>query len=292
MSCGNAVAVDGNGNHFDREKRGVLPTGSLRQTNQDVEDTSGASAMASKIPPPSANVTKDSGRAAALNKALNDKSTKEKTKKSLIDPLRDPSTYTQDELNDMMQEGEVPASFTQDNLVKFVVGEITWAELTGLTMQEAYSFAEVAFNLFEQGKYDQAQTIVEGLVISNPYDGYFHGLLGAIYGRKGMHEEAQEEYSIAIDLDPTNLSAYVNRAEIFLQHGDIEKALKDLKKAIELDPKGEKPFGVRARALAAATASVLEEALKQSGVDIDKAAKAPTKAAAAKPDAKAAPKKK
>ena len=84
----------------------------------------------------------------------------------------------------------------------------------------------------------------------------------------------------------------MNRAEIFLQHGDIEKALKDLKKAIELDPKGEKPFGVRARALAAATASVLEEALKQSGVDIDKAAKAPTKAAAAKPDAKAAPKKK
>ncbi len=228
--------------------------------------------MASKIPPPASNVTKDSGRAAALNKALEEKGTTSK-KKSAIDPLRDPTTYTQDELNEMMSEGEVPATFTQDNLVKFVVGEITWSELTGLTMQEAYSFAEIAYNLFEQGKYDQAQTIVEGLVISNPYDGYFHGLLGAIYGRKGMHEEAQEEYSIAIDLDPTNLSAYVNRAEIFLQHGDIEKALKDLKKAIELDPKGEKPFGVRARALAAATASVLEEALKQSGVDIDKAAK-------------------
>ncbi len=233
--------------------------------------------MASKIPPPSSNVTKDTGRAAALNKALDDKSTKEKGKKSVIDPLRDPSTYTQDELNEMMKEGEVPSSFNEDNLIKFVVGEITWAELTGLTMQEAYSFAEVAYNLFEQGKYDQAQTIVEGLVISNPYDGYFHGLLGAIYGRKGMHEEAQEEYSIAIDLDPTNLSAYVNRAEIFLQHGDIEKALRDLKKAIDLDPKGEKPFGVRARALAAATASVLEEALKQSGVDIDKAAKEPRK---------------
>lgn len=229
--------------------------------------------MASKIPPPASNVTKDSGRAAALNKALEEKGSKDAKKKSAIDPLKDPSTYTQDELNEMMKEGEVPATFTQDNLVKFVVGEITWSELTGLTMQEAYSFAEIAYNLFEQGKYDQAQTIVEGLVISNPYDGYFHGLLGAIYGRKGMHEEAQEEYSIAIDLDPTNLSAYVNRAEISLQHGDIEKALKDLKKAIELDPKGEKPFGVRARALAAATASVLEEALKQSGIDIEKAAK-------------------
>lgn len=244
--------------------------------------------MASKIPPPSSSVTKDSGRAAALAKALDEKAVKKDApKKSKIDPLRDPSTFSQDELNEMMAEGEVPANFTQDNLVKFVVGEITWAELTGLTMQEAYSFAEIAYNLFEQGKYDQAQTIVEGLVISNPYDGYFHGLLGAIYGRKGMHEEAQEEYTIAIDLDPTNLSAFVNRAEIFLQHGDIEKALKDLRKAIDLDPKGEKPFGVRARALAAATASVLEDALKQSGIDIEKAAadqkKGSKPAAGAKP---------
>ncbi len=242
--------------------------------------------MASKIPPPSSSVTKDGGRAAALSKALDEKKKDPPAKKSSIDPLRDPSSLSQDELNAMMKEGEVPANFTQDNLVKFVVGEITWAELTGLTMQEAYSFAEIAYNLFEQGKYDQAQTIVEGLVISNPYDGYFHGLLGAIYGRKGMHEEAQEEYTIAIDLDPTNISAFVNRAEIFLQHGEIEKALKDLKKAIELDPKGEKPFGVRARALAAATASVLEEALKQSGIDIEKTAqkvKAGAKPAAAKP---------
>jgi tetratricopeptide (TPR) repeat protein len=249
--------------------------------------------MASKIPPPS-TVTRDGGRAAALSKALDDKSKgapKETAKKSVIDPLRDPSTYSPDELAEMMKEAEPPPNFTQDNLVKFVVGEITWAELTGLTMQEAYSFAEIAYNLFEQGKYDQAQTIVEGLVISNPYDGYFHGLLGAIYGRKGMHEEAQEEYTIAIDLDPTNLSAFVNRAEIFLQHGEIEKALKDLKRAIELDPKGEKPFGVRARALAAATASVLEEALKQSGVDIEKVG-AQQKKAAAKAAPKPAPKKK
>ena len=68
--------------------------------------------MASKIPPPASNVTKDSGRAAALNKALEDKGTTSK-KKSAIDPLRDPSTYTQDELNEMMSEGEVPATFSE-----------------------------------------------------------------------------------------------------------------------------------------------------------------------------------
>jgi len=221
--------------------------------------------MASKI-------TQESGKAAALAKQLEgSKTAQSKAKKKIFDPRRDPSTYTQDELVEMMQAGEIRTpNFSDENLTKFVLGEITWAELTGLTMQDAYAFAEIAYNLFEQGKYDQAQTIVEGLVISNPYDGYFHSLLGSIYGRKGMHEEAQEEYSIAIELNPKDLASHVNRAEILLQHGEIEKALRDLKTAVDLDPKGDQPFGIRARALAQATASVLEEAMREKGLDVEK----------------------
>jgi len=208
----------------------------------------------SKTPPPDPKVTKDSGKAAALNKTLADKKAKDGDgKKKVFDPRRDPNSYSQQELVDMIQGGE-----------------ITWAELTGLTMQDAYAFAEIAYNLFEQGKYDQAQTVVEGLVISNPYDGYFHSLLGSIYGRKGMHEEAQEEYSIALELNPKDLASYVNRAEILLQHGEIEGTLKNLKKTIKLDPKDEEPFGIRARALAQATVSVLEEALRDKGMDVGK----------------------
>jgi tetratricopeptide (TPR) repeat protein len=224
--------------------------------------------------------THESSKAAALAKALEQKGAQTKAKKKIFDPRRDPNTYSGDEVLAMMQAGEIATpNFSDENLTKFVLGEITWAELTGLTMQDAYAFAEIAYNLFEQGKYDQAQTIVEGLVISNPYDGYFHSLLGSIYGRKGMHEEAQEEYSIAIELNPKDLASHVNRAEILLQHGEIEKALLDLKHAVELDPKGDQPFGIRARALAQATASVLEEAMRDKGIDVD----AMKKKAAAKP---------
>src|SRR5688572_18525470 len=167
-------------------------------------------------------VSADSSKAAQLNKALEQKkSAQGDAKKKIFDPRRDPKSYTQEELIEMIKGGEITPTFTDDNMSKFVLGEITWAELTGLTMQDAYNFAEIAYNLFEQGKYDQAQTVVEGLVISNPYDGYFHSLLGSIYGRKGMHEEAQEEYSIAIELNPQDLASHVNRAEILLQHGEI-----------------------------------------------------------------------
>jgi tetratricopeptide (TPR) repeat protein len=228
--------------------------------------------MASKIPPPDTRVTKESGKAAAAAAALEkNKAAQTEGKKKIFDPKRDPKTYSQDELLQMMESGEISTpNLSDENLTKFVLGEITWAELTGLTMQDAYAFAQIAFNLFEQGKYDQAQTIVEGLVISNPYDGYFHSLLGSIYGRKGMHEEAQEEYSIALELNPQDLASHVNRAEILLQHGEIEKALIDLKSAVDLDPKGEQPFGIRARALAQATVSVLEEAMREKGLDVEK----------------------
>lgn len=248
--------------------------------------------MASKIPPPDQKLTKESAQAHRAAKAFEKNPGKGAGAKKIFDPLRDPKTYTADELNAMLEAGEVHETFTQEGLTKFVLGEITWAELTGLTMQDAYTFAEVAYNLFEQGKYDQAQTIVEGLVISNPYDAYFHSLLGSIYGRKGMHEEAQEEYSIAIELDDKNLAAYVNRAEILLQHGEIMKALEDLGVAVRLDPKGEKPFGIRARALAQATATILEEAMREKGLD-PKAlqAKKPMKPVG-KPAPKPAPKKK
>lgn len=197
-----------------------------------------------------------------------------------------------EKLLEMAKKGEIPVeytdtyptTFTQENLEKFVMGEITWAELEGMSMEEAYAIADLGYTLFEQGRYDDSQTVFEGLVIGNPYDAYFHTMLGAIYAKKNMHEEAAEEYSIAIELDPKNISALVNRGELLLQHGEFEYAMEDLKKAIDLDPKAENPSGIRARALAAATAAIIKEVMEKKGKggDLSKAA-APAKGAPAKP---------
>lgn len=204
--------------------------------------------------------------------------TLEELEKLGVDPTLSPtymakyeSQFSNQDLLKMVESGEVETEwiedretpFNEENFKKFVLGEMTWAQLQGMSMEEAYAFAELAYTLFEQGKYDDAQTIFEGLVISNPYDAYFHAMLGAIYARKDMQEEAAEEYSIAIELDPESISAYVNRAEILLQHGEFEIAMEDLKAAIKLDPKGEDPAGLRARALAGATAAIIEEILQQ-----------------------------
>jgi tetratricopeptide (TPR) repeat protein len=154
-------------------------------------------------------------------------------------------------------------NFTVENFKKFLFGKITWAQLEGMTMEQAYSIAEFGYTMYQQGRYKDSRTLFEGLVIGNPYDPYFHAMLGAIYTKLDMHEEAAQEFSIAIELDPEDINSYVNRGELLLQHGEFEYAMEDLKAAIDLDPEGKNPASLRARALAAATAAVIKELIQK-----------------------------
>ena len=160
------------------------------------------------------------------------------------------------------EEKDVEKLYTMERIDKFIMGEITWAELQGMTMEQAYGIAEYGYGLFQEGKFHDARQIFEGLALSNPYDAYFHNMLGAVYQSLDMQEEALEEYTLAIEMDEEHINSYVNRAEILLQNGHFDRALADLKKAVELDPDGKDPAGLRARALSTATANALEDLKK------------------------------
>lgn len=154
-------------------------------------------------------------------------------------------------------------TFSPDRVEAFIMGEATLGQLYGITIEEAYSVAELGYTLFEQGRVKEAQTVFQGLIISNPYDGYFHGVLGSIYQKQGLSDGAIEEYSIAIGLDPASVESYVNRGELLMQKGNFEQAAADFKKAIEMDPDGSNPSVNRARALASVTAAALGATLNQ-----------------------------
>jgi type III secretion system low calcium response chaperone LcrH/SycD len=166
-------------------------------------------------------------------------------------------------------------NFTEENFKKFLFGKITWAQLEGMTMEQAYAIAEFGYTMYQQGRYKDARTLFEGLVIGNPYDPYFHAMLGAIYTKMDLHEEAAQEFSIAIELDPEDINSYVNRGELLLQHGEFEYAMEDLKAAIDLDPEGKNPASLRARALAAATAAAIKELIERKEAEGGEASKAP-----------------
>src|SRR4029079_15303323 len=86
--------------------------------------------------------------------------------------------------------------------------------------------------------------------------------LGGICGRMGDEIAALKHYNTAIKLDPKNLVARVNRADLLLRKGALDTALDDLVAATRLDPKGSTPQGKRALALARVTAAALHAALK------------------------------
>lgn len=198
----------------------------------------------------------------------------EAEKKQILDEVdKEVEGMTADDVIKAVERGEIEIeyvdppnpidNFTEENFKKFLFGKITWAQLEGMTMEQAYAIAEFGYTMYQQGRYKDARTLFEGLVIGNPYDPYFHAMLGAIYTKLDMHEEAAQEFSIAIELDPEDINSYVNRGELLLQHGEFEYAMEDLKAAIDLDPEGKNPASLRARALAAATAAAIKELIER-----------------------------
>jgi type III secretion system low calcium response chaperone LcrH/SycD len=199
--------------------------------------------------------------------------TEEEKEKILAEVDREIEGMTAEDVIKAVERGEIEIeyvdppnpidNFTEENFKKFLFGKITWAQLEGMTMEQAYAIAEFGYTMYQQGRYKDARTLFEGLVIGNPYDPYFHAMLGAIYTKLDMHEEAAQEFSIAIELDPEDINSYVNRGELLLQHGEFEYAMEDLKAAIDLDPEGKNPASLRARALAAATAAAIKELIER-----------------------------
>lgn len=171
-------------------------------------------------------------------------------------------------------------NFNDENFAKFMRGEMTWAQLEGMTMEQAYAIAEFGYSMYQQGKYRDAQKMFEGLSVGNPYDPYFHAMLGAIYTKLDQHEEAVQEFCIALELDPSDIHSLVNRGELLLQHGEFEHAMEDLRAAIEMDPEGENPASLRARALAAATANAIKALIEEKGGQVPAQPSEPTDPAA------------
>lgn len=166
------------------------------------------------------------------------------------------------EVKVVMVEGK-PQTLIPENIDKFIRGELTWAQVQGLSMEHCYAFAEIGYNLFEQGKYDDAQKVFEGLVFLNPYDPYFHAVLGSIFARQNKDDDGLHELTLAVELDPSQPQVLVNRAELYLRKGQFEQAMNDLKTAVSLDSTGNSQAATRAKALAAATAQLISDVLKK-----------------------------
>lgn len=140
-----------------------------------------------------------------------------------------------------------------EELRSFIRGEVTWAEVEGMSFEEGRAIAQVGCELAASGRLEEARTIFEGLVAGNPKDSGAQAALGTVYQKLGRNEDALAAYEAALQADASNPVALANRGELRLKSGD-RQGLTDLAKAVESDLQGETVSGRRAKALVTAIA--------------------------------------
>ncbi len=127
------------------------------------------------------------------------------------------------------------------------------------TPQEVADLSLFGHQLFELGRVEEARVIFEGLVGTGAKDAFAHTMLGTIYLALKDQTRALSLFQIALDLDPTDVSALVYRGEIRLNRGKLKGALEDLTRALKIGAP-EDPFVERASRLLRMAKALLKRA--------------------------------
>ncbi len=102
----------------------------------------------------------------------------------------------------------------------------------------ALEYANQAFKLFQQKKYDRSiETYTKAIEIS-PADYALYNDCGLVYYTRRKYPEAIADFDKSIELKPESLT-YNNRGVAFEDKGDRESAIADYRKSLELDPNNE-----------------------------------------------------
>lgn len=143
---------------------------------------------------------------------------------------------------------------------KWLQGEITPQELNAVSGPEMLEMAVIGFSMYEQGRYQEAKVVFQGLCTLDPGEGYYRTALGAVYLAEDELDAALRALNEAIDLNEKEIASWVNRGEVFLRQGKIIEAAQDFKRAVDLDPENKDPLSHRARILAGAALETMEQA--------------------------------
>ncbi|MBN1295482.1 tetratricopeptide repeat protein [bacterium] len=158
-------------------------------------------------------------------------------------------------ISDKIERGEV---LSADELKQLVTSGHALKDIFKLGESDLMALMMVGYDLFNQGRYDDARTIFLGLEALGHDDPFVLTALGTIAARLDDLDGAEEYFNRAIDRDPEDMVALTNRAEIHLKRSQFDAAAIDLKRAIELDPDEESALNSRARILALVTRELME----------------------------------
>ncbi len=145
--------------------------------------------------------------------------------------------------------GATIVPYSPARLRAFLAGRITLGDLEGIDKAAQYQLAEMGYQFINEGRFDKAKTVFEGLLTLDPFDAYFHLVMGTVFHRDNDLDAAISHYSRSLEINPYSVHALANRGEARMAAGDAANGLEDLFKSIDLDPEGKDAASQRARVL-------------------------------------------
>jgi predicted Zn-dependent protease len=100
--------------------------------------------------------------------------------------------------------------------------------LDGWTLEDVFLMAECAYELYLEGKSEQAAVIFEGLLAIDPSNVYCRDALTAISPSLGRPEDAVAHASRLLAQIPTHFEALARHCEAYLQLNHMDAAMRDL----------------------------------------------------------------
>jgi predicted Zn-dependent protease len=82
-------------------------------------------------------------------------------------------------------------------------------------LHEPQNLARIALGALERGRLDDARTLLEGLIVLEPLDGYLYDCLGRVYLCMKKQTQALSAFQRALELDPADRVArtYLDQLE-------------------------------------------------------------------------------
>jgi len=137
-------------------------------------------------------------------------------------------------------------------------GRVSMSQMFGLAKQEIEAIAVLGFQLYEQGKVSDAETIFNGLVALDSHVYYGYAGLGALALAEEKLDEATRWLTRAAELSPEDPTVHANLGEALLRQARVEEAAAAFHQALALDPEEKDAGANRARAILIGMRSILE----------------------------------
>jgi len=135
-----------------------------------------------------------------------------------------------------------------------------------IDLTSARDYLLTAEDALKRRDYAAASAALDNAVNSDPDDIEAYLERGALFSLRGQRERAFADLDRAVTLDPKSSDGFVERSELYTVAGEADRALADADRAIQLEPGSDAAYAARAEAYAAKEA--WDRAMQDAGAAI------------------------